>query len=152
MSKSLLFIAHAPSLNTRAVRDAVIQGAQTAEGLEFRVLMPQQANASDVLKADGIILLTTENIGYMAGLTKDFFDRSYNDLLDQRPGLPVVTLIRAGLDGTGTRRALSGIYTGLGWRSVSEMIVLHGAWDDGFLTIAQEAGQAMAEGLSAGIF
>ncbi len=152
MSKSLLFIAHAPSLNTRAVRDAVIQGAQTAEGLDFRVLMPQQANASDVLKADGIILLTTENIGYMAGLTKDFFDRSYNDLLDQRPGLPVVTLIRAGLDGTGTRHALSGIYTGLGWRSVSEMIVLHGAWDDGFLTIAQEAGQAMAEGLSAGIF
>ena len=152
MSKSLLFIAHAPSPNTQAVRDAAIKGAQTAEGLDFRVLKPQQAGASDVMKADGIILLTTENIGYMAGLTKDFFDRSYNDLLDQRPGLPVVTLIRAGLDGTGTRRALSGIYTGLGWRSVSEMIVLHGAWDDGFLTIAQEAGQAMAEGLSAGIF
>ncbi|MGB1161975.1 MAG: flavodoxin family protein [Alphaproteobacteria bacterium] len=152
MSQRLLFIAHAPSTNTQAVRDAVVRGAERAEGVTLHLLAPQEATASDVMKADGLILQTTENIGYMAGLTKDFFDRSYNDLLDQRPGLPVVTLIRAGLDGTGTRRALTGIYSGLGWRSVSEMIVLHGAWDETFLSTAQDAGQAMAEGLGAGIF
>lgn len=130
----------------------MVRGAERAEGVTLHLLAPQEATASDVMKADGLILQTTENIGYMAGLTKDFFDRSYNDLLDQRPGLPVVTLIRAGLDGTGTRRALTGIYSGLGWRSVSEMIVLHGAWDETFLSTAQDAGQAMAEGLGAGIF
>lgn len=130
----------------------MVRGAEIAEGVTLHVLTPQGATASDVMKADGLILQTTENIGYMAGLTKDFFDRSYNDLLDQRPGLPVVTLIRAGFDGTGTRRALTGIYSGLGWRSVSEMIVLHGAWDETFLSTAQDAGQAMAEGLGAGIF
>lgn len=130
----------------------MVRGAQGADGVTLHLLAPQEATAGDVMKADGLILQTTENIGYMAGLTKDFFDRSYNDLLDQRPGLPVVTLIRAGLDGTGTRRALTGIYSGLGWRSVSEMIVLHGAWDETFLSTAQDAGQAMAEGLGAGIF
>ena len=130
----------------------MVRGAERAEGVTLHLLPPQEATASDVMKADGLILQTTENIGYMAGLTKDFFDRSYNDLLDQRPGLPVVTLIRAGLDGTGTRRALTGIYSGLGWRSVSEMIVLHGVWDETFLSTAQDAGQAMAEGLGAGIF
>jgi hypothetical protein len=88
----------------------------------------------------------------MAGLTKDFFDRCYNDLLDQRSGLSVATLIRAGLDGTATKRALSGIYSGLGWRPVSELMVLHGAWDDDFIVAARETGQAMAEGLDAGIF
>lgn len=152
MSKRLLFIAHAPSINTQAVRDAVIQGAGATEGVDLLTLAPLQAGAKDVLVADGLILLTTENIGYMGGLTKDFFDRSYNDLLDQKPGLPIVTLIRAGLDGTGTTRALTGIYSGLGWRSVTEITVLHGAWDAGFLATAKELGQAMAEGLSAGIF
>ena len=152
MSKRLLFIAHAPSINTQAVRDAVTKGAGATEGVALRTLAPLQASAKDVLAADGLILLTTENIGYMGGLTKDFFDRSYNDLLDQRPGLPVATLIRAGLDGAGTTRALNGIYRGLGWRSVTEITVLHGPWDARFLATAEELGQAMAEGLSAGIF
>ena len=152
MTKTLLIIAHAPSPNTEVVRAAVVAGAQMAEGVTLKVLPPTQARTEHVLACDGLIILTTENIGYMAGLTKDFFDRCYNDLLDQRPGLPVLTLIRAGLDGTATKRALMGIYSGLGWRSVSELTVLHGEWDEAFTSIARESGQAMAEGLSAGIF
>ena len=114
MTKHLLFIAHAPSVNTRALRDAVAEGVAQTAGVELTVRSPLEAATKDVLRCDGLILLTTENIGYMAGLTKDFFDRCYNDLLDQRSGLSVATLIRAGLDGTATKRALSGIYSGLG--------------------------------------
>ena len=152
VTKHLLFIAHAPSVNTRALRDVVVDGASQTMGVELVVRAPLKATTGDVLGCDGLILLTTENIGYMAGLTKDFFDRCYHDLLDQRPGLPVATLIRAGLDGTATKRALNGIYLGLGWRSVSELTVLHGAWNDDFIPVARDTGQAMAEGLSAGIF
>jgi len=152
MTKTLLCLAHAPSPNTQAVQRAVIRGVELVPEVVLSVLAPQQAGIADVMACVGLILLTTENIGYMAGLTKDFFDRSYNDLLDQRPGLPVMTLIRAGLDGTGTTRALTGIYGGLGWRLVSEVIVLHGPWDDRFLEAAENSGHAMAEGLSLGIF
>jgi len=152
VTKHLLFIAHAPSVNTRALRDAVAEGVAQTAGVELTVRSPLEAATKDVLRCDGLILLTTENIGYMAGLTKDFFDRCYNDLLDQRSGLSVATLIRAGLDGTATKRALSGIYSGLGWRPVSELMVLHGAWDDDLIVAARETGQAMAEGLDAGIF
>ena len=152
MTKHLLFIAHAPSVNTRALRDAVAEGVAQTAGVELTVRSPLEAATKDVLRCDGLILLTTENIGYMAGLTKDFFDRCYNDLLDQHSGLSVATLIRAGLDGTATKRALSGIYSGLGWLPVSELMVLHGAWDDDFIVAARETGQAMAEGLDVGIF
>ena len=152
MTKHLLFIAHAPSVNTRALRDAVAEGVAQTAGVELTVRSPLEAATKDVLRCDGLILLTTENIGYMAGLTKDFFDRCYNDLLDQRSGLSVATLIRAGLDGTATKRALSGIYSGLGWRPVSELMVLHGAWDDDLIVAARETGQAMAEGQAVGIF
>ena len=152
MTKRLLFIAHAPSPNTRAVRDAVVAGAGGVAGVELTVLAPLEAATADVLRCDGLILQTTENIGATAGLTKDFFDRSYNDLLDQKPGLPIVTLIRAGLDGTATTGALNGIYGALGWRSVSEIAVLHGDWSPTFVETAHDLGEAMAEGLSAGIF
>ena len=96
-TKHLLFLAHAPSDNTRRLRDAVVEALAQPDfaGVDLRVLAPQDATASDVMPADGLLLLTTENIGYMAGLTKDFFDRSYDDLLEQKPGLPVATLIRA---------------------------------------------------------
>ena len=152
MTKRLLFLSHAPSPNTQRIELAVCEGMAQVTGVSALVAPPLGTHAQDVLDCDGLILLTTENIGYMAGLTKDFFDRSYNELLDQRPGLPVVTLIRAGLDGTGTKRALTGIYSGLGWRSVAEISVLQGAWSDDFIPLARDTGQAMAEGLAAGIF
>ena len=64
----------------------------------------------------------------------------------------MATLIRAGLDGTATRRALEGIYGAQGWRPISALTILHGGWDEGFLEQAQEAAMALAAGVEAGIF
>lgn len=154
MTKSLLFIAHAPSDNTRRVRDAALEGLRdpAIEGVEVVVKPPLETMTADVMSADAVLLQTTENIGYMGGLTKDFFDRCYNDLLGQKEGMPVATLIRAGLDGTGTMRALSGIYGGLGWRPVAELTVLRGGWDEGFIDVARDTGMALAAGVEAGVF
>ena len=70
--------------------------------------------SEDVLTCDGLLLATTENIGYMAGLTKDLFDRCYNEWMGRTDGLPAAVYIRAGLDGTATSRALNPVsYTHL---------------------------------------
>ena len=69
------------------------------------VKTPLQSQAEDVLKADAIIIGTTENFGYMAGLTKDFFSRIFTRAWAKQ-GLPVACYIRAGLDGTGSKRAV----------------------------------------------
>ena len=153
-TKHLLFLAHAPSPNTRRLRDAAVDalGDPMFSDLRLSVLAPQDATATDALAADGLLLLTTENIGYMAGLTKDFFDRSYDDLLGQKPGLPVATLIRAGLDGTVTKRGLEAIYSAQGWRPISALTLLHGTWDEGFVSQTVETAQTLAAGLDAGIF
>lgn len=154
MTKSLLFIAHAPSDNTRRIRDAALEGLRdpAIEGVDVVVKAPLETVTADVLLADAVLLQTTENIGYMGGLTKDFFDRCYNDLLGHKEGMPVATLIRAGLDGTGTKRALTGIYSGLGWRPIADLTVLHGGWDDDFIDIARDTGMALAAGVEAGVF
>ncbi len=152
--KQLLVVAHAPSPNTQALVDAVLRGAGHPDiaGVSVRHVPPLQATAEDVLAADAIILGTTENLGYMSGALKDFFDRVYYRVLEERQGLPCALYVRAGHDGTGTRRAVETIVTGLRWTWVQDPLVLRGDWQEAFLAQAEELGMAMAAGLEAGIF
>jgi hypothetical protein len=153
-SKKLLIVAHAPSPNTVALKDAVLRGANHSdiEGVEVTWIAPLEAGPDDVRQADGILLGTTENLGYMSGALKDFFDRSYYEVIEEKQGLPYLLYIRAGLDGTGTKRAVTSICSGLRWNPVQDPVIFHGAWDDAFIAQAEELGQLMAAGLEAGIF
>ena len=152
--KRLLIVAHAPSPNTLALRDAVIAGASVSEIENVEVVMrpPLEAVPEDVLAARAIILGTTENLGYMSGALKDFFDRIYYPCLEEKQGMPFAAYIRAGQDGTGTRRAIQSITTGLKWRAVQEPLVCRGAYRDEFAEQCEELGMAMAAALDAGVF
>jgi hypothetical protein len=152
--KTLLIVAHAPSPNTLALREAVKRGAESPEieGVAVRCLGPFEAGPEDVMAAQGIILGTTENLGYMSGALKDFFDRIYYPCLERTQGLPYALYIRAGHDGTGTRRGVETIVTGLRWRAVAEPLVCRGEWREDFVPQCEELGMAVAAGLEAGIF
>src|SRR5690554_4804103 len=151
--KKLLIVSHAPSPNTLTLRDAVAQGAghEDIENVEVTVLAPLDAGPDDVLACDAIILGTTENLGYMSGALKDFFDRSYYLCLEQTQGLPFAFYIRAGHDGTGTRRAIESITTGLRWKLVQDALVCRGEFRDEFEQQCYELGMTMAASLDAGL-
>jgi len=152
--KTLLVVAHVPSPNTVRLRDAVVAGARTlqVDGLQVRSLTPFETQPDDVKAADAVILGTTENLGYMSGALKDFFDRCYYPCLEETQGMPYAAYIRAGHDGTGTRRAIETIVTGLRWRAVAEPTVLKGEFQEAFVGQCEELGQLMAAGLEAGVF
>ncbi len=152
MKSRLLIIVHTPSPNTKRLFDAVVAGAGDSGEIEIVARSPFEAGPDDVLAADGIILGTTENLGYMSGALKDFFDRSYYPCLEETQGTPYCLFIRAGHDGTGTRRGVETIVTGLRWRAVQEPIILRGDWREDFVEQCHELGAAMAAGLEAGIF
>jgi multimeric flavodoxin WrbA len=153
MAKHLLIVAHIPSENTRRLRDAVVRGAGNPDiaGIETRALTPFEAKAEDVLWAEALILGTTENLGYMSGAMKDFFDRIYYPCLEKTEGKPFAFYIRAGHDGTGTRRAIESITTGLRWRLARPPLVCRGAFDERFVGACEELGAAMAASLEAGM-
>jgi multimeric flavodoxin WrbA len=152
--RKLLIVAHAPSPNTRRLFDAVVEGARSdeAQNVEVVGLSPFDAGPADVLAAGAIILGTTENLGYMSGALKDFFDRSYYPCLEKTQGLPYCLYVRAGQDGTGTRRGVETIVTGLRWRPVQAELICRGEWREAFVDQCRELGGAMAAGLDLGIF
>lgn len=153
-NKRLLIVAHAPSDNTRLLAQAALRGATHPDisAVDTCWISPLEAGPEDVLTADAIILGTTENLGYMSGALKDFFDRCYYPVLELKQGLPCALYVRAGMDGTGTRRAVESIVTGLRWNWAQEPLVLRGAWQDVFADQVEELGLYMAAGLDSGIF
>ena len=152
--KQLLIVAHAPSPNTRKLAEAALRGARhpDIEQVETRWVPPLEAQPQDVLQADAIILGTTENLGYMSGALKDFFDRCYYPVLEEKQGLPCALYIRAGMDGTGTRRAVESLVTGLRWNWVQAPLTLRGDWQDAFEQQVEELGMYMAAGLDNAVF
>ena len=152
--KKLLIVAHCPSENTKNLRNAAVKGSQDPRisGVEVVVKTPFDSDIKDIFWANAILLGTTENLGYMSGALKDFFDRTYNEALGNTDGLPYAAYIRAGMDGTGTRRSITSITTGLRWREVQAPLIFKGQWKNEFLSDLRELGMSMAAGLESGIF
>tara|TARA_B100000767_G_C19553517_1_gene445946 strand:- start:62 stop:586 length:525 start_codon:yes stop_codon:yes gene_type:complete len=154
--KKLLIVSHSPSQNTKLLSQHMLEAAILAnndyqEPIEISLIAALEASPNDVLKANAIILMTPENLGYMSGGMKDFFDRIYYPCLEEMQGLPICALIRAGQDGTGTKRALETITTGLKWRWVQDPLICRGKWSPGFIRQAEELAQAMTIALHEGI-
>ena len=153
IDKKIVFVSHSPSKNTRILANTVLDVIKYNKlKLKVEIYSPLEITSNDVLKANGIIIGTIENFGYMAGATKDFFDRCYNNLLDRSQGLPVFYYIRAGLDGEGSEIALNKIILGLKWRQVLKPLILKGKWTNDFITLVSEASLNFAIGIEEGIY
>ena len=151
--KTLVIVAHAPSDNTKQMAAAIVKGATAFDihNVDVRCLSPLETQPDDLISADAIIIGTTENLGYMAGLIKDVFDRCYYPCLEKTQGKPYAFYVRAGHDGTGTRRAIESIATGLRWRLVQDPLICRGDFKQEFISTCEELGLTMAASLEAGI-
>ena len=152
-TKTLLIVAHAPSPNTEKLAQAAYEGANHHD-ININVVLksPQDTQPNDVLAADALLLGTTENLAYMAGLTKDLFDRCYYPVLEEKQGMPFALYIRAGQDGTGTKLAMKTITTGLRWEWIQEALILQGEWQEVFAEQVEELAMTLAAGVEAGIY
>lgn len=152
-NKKLLIVAHMPSANTQRLAECVKAGACRDEvtDVDTTLKSPFDTTQEDVFACDAIILGTTENLGYMSGALKDFFDRVYYPCLEKKQGLPYALFIRAGHDGTGTRRGVETIVTGLRWRQAHDVVLCRGDFQDSFLEDCENLGLYMAASLEAGI-
>jgi multimeric flavodoxin WrbA len=151
--KNILFINHSPSTNTIKLSNHIeILTKELNPDINLISLNPFETKTNSFQSIDGVLIGTTENFGYMAGATKDFFDRCYEKLIDKTDGLPVFYYIRAGLDGEGSQVAINKILKGLKWKQVLPPLILKGAWSNNFLDEVEEKALIFINGIEMGIY
>ena len=153
-SKHLLIVYHSQSGTTSAMADAVIKGVENPDinGVEVQVRDALEASADDVLWADGLLLGTPENFGYMSGAIKYFLDRIYYPCEYKIDGMPYALFVCAGNDGSGAINSITRILKGLAIKQIQEPVLIVGDVDDSQLIECEELGMIMAAGLESGIF
>ena len=119
--QTLLIVYHSATGGTRQMAGAALAGALGEEGVASRMLHAGVAGPADVLEADGYVFAAPENLGSLAGVMKDFFDRCYYPVLDRVAGRPYAAMVCAGSDGQGAVRQIGRIVTGWRLRAVAGM-------------------------------
>jgi len=147
---TLLIVHHTSSPALQAMFEAVVSGASTddIEGVEVTVRPALTASAADVLTADGYLLGTPANIGYMSGALKHFFDGIYYPCLEATKRRPYALYVHGSSDTAGAARAVESITTGLAWRRVRPPLSVMGRPSAAELEECWELGAVMAAELA----
>lgn len=145
----LLIVHHTPSPGMQAMFEKVVAGATTneIEGVEVVRRAALSATASDVLEADGYLLGTPANLGYISGALKHFFDTIYYPCLDSTNARPYGCYIHGNEGTEGAVKAIRSITTGLGWQAAAEPVEVRGQPDSAALESCWELGATIAAGL-----
>ena len=125
----LLIVHHTASPSMQELLDAALSGTK-AEGLESVEVVVRPALAAgppDVLGADGFVLGTPANIGYLSGAMKYFFDNVYYPCLSAKVGAPYGLWVHGNDSTEGAIRAAESIAKAMGWARVHDPVSIVGA-------------------------
>jgi multimeric flavodoxin WrbA len=162
--KTLLVVWHSLTGGSRQMAEAAAEGARGEPDVTLRLLNAQTAGPDDLLAVDGYLFVAPENLASMAGVMKDFFDRSYYAALGRIEGRPYAAMVCAGSDGSGAARQIERICTGWRLKTVApalivcthaqtpETILAPKVIDAADLARCRELGAALAAGLALGVF
>jgi multimeric flavodoxin WrbA len=144
----LLVVHHTPSPNLQAVLEAAKEGVAMVEEVEAVFRPALSAGAADLLEADGVLLGTPANIGYMSGALKHFFDTVYYPCLDATVGLPYGVYVHGGDDTAGALTGIEKITKALQWKAVAAPLSLTGPPSKEDLEAVRELAATVAVQLS----
>ena len=147
---TLLHVYHTPSPAVHSLFGAVQSGATDPqiEGVDVVTVAALEATAHHVLDADGYLLGTPANLGYMSGALKHFFDQIYYPCLESTVARPYGLYVHGNNDTTGAIRAVEMVTTGLQWRLTQAPVSVIGEPAQTDLEACWELGAAVAAGLS----
>ncbi len=132
--------------------------------IETVLKLAENASAADLLAADGYIFAAPENLAAISGIMKDFYDRTYYDVLGKLEGRPYAQMVCAGSDGENAVRQTARIATGWRLKQVQEPLIIctHAQTRKQILAEksivetdlqqCRELGALMGAGLSLGVF
>jgi hypothetical protein len=146
----LLVVHHTTSPSVHSMFEALMSGATdpSIEGVTVVSRPALAATAVDVLEADGYVLGTTANLGYMSGALKHFFDLVYYPCLEETVRRPYGVYVHGNSDTGGALTAIEKIVTGLQWRRAHEPVTVIGEPGPADLDACWDLGATLAAGLT----
>ena len=151
-TKNILVIYHSQSGTMKTLAEHFAEGAGAEEKVQVTLKKAQDADLYDLLKCQAIVIASPEYFGTMAGMIKDFFDRTFEGAEEKTIGLPFLILVCAGNDGRGAISQIERIAAGYKWRKALEHIRVVGTPQKEDLAHLKEMGQTLGAGLDFGIF
>ncbi|MFD6896286.1 flavodoxin family protein [Rhodococcus sp. NPDC060086] len=145
-ARTLLVVHHTPSPFMQAMFEAVLAGATDPEIEGVKVVRRPALTVSptDMLEADGYLLGTPANLGYISGALKHAFDVCYYPCLDSTRGRPYGLYLHGNEGTEGAERAVDTITTGLGWVKTADYVVVSGKPSKSDLEACWELGATVA--------
>lgn len=161
----LLVIHHSPTASVRALTDQVLAGARddALEGVEVVAVEAlafarEEADHRVILEADGYLLGTSANFGYMSGALKHVFDTTFLQIggaLDaggaagpnaggSTSGRPFGLYVHGRYDTTGAVRSVLAVTGALGWRQGYDVLEVLGEVTGAHREAAYELGGTIA--------
>lgn len=155
----LLIVHHSPTASLQRLTDAVIAGASDEEimGVEVLAVPALEATAEHVLEADGYLLITSANFGYMSGALKHFFDSTFlhiggaldpsgaaSETAGPTARRPYGLLVHGRYDTVGAVRSVQSIVGALGWKQAAAVVEILGDVTDEHLAAATDLGGTLA--------
>jgi multimeric flavodoxin WrbA len=147
----------------RALTEAALGGTRddAIEDVDVVVRPALEATAEDVLAADGYVLGTPANFGYMSGALKHFFDSTFlqvggslsstgaaDESSGSTAGRPFALYVHGRYDTEGAVRSVLSIVSALKWRQAAEVLEVLGDVGDRDQEAAYELGGTIAALLS----
>jgi multimeric flavodoxin WrbA len=164
----LLVVHHSPTPNVSRLSDALVAGANDEAIQDVEVVVRTALDAAsdsgveDVISADGYVLATPANFGYMSGALKHFFDTIFlraggslgadgsadDDTTTPSRRKPYGLLVHGRYDTTGAVRAVQSIVGALGWTQAFDVVSVLGEVGEAEESAAYEMAATIAALLS----
>ena len=150
----ILIVYHSQSGNTQRMAQKAAEGAQSIAGVEVFLKKASEATLQDLLSCHGLVIASPEYFGYMAGMVKDFFDRTYDEARGKKEIFkkPYAVLISAGNDGAGALSHIDRICLGYQFKRIMAPVMAKGVVNREIFAQCEELGKTIAAGCREGIY
>jgi flavorubredoxin len=124
----VLIVYHSLSGNTKKAAELVAEGVRQVKGCEAVVKQASEAGIEELLGCQAIAIGTPDYFSYMAGMVKDFFDRTFYPTQGQVSNKPCGIFVTHGGGGKAVQ-SVKDVCRSFKFRTVAEPVLVRNAPD-----------------------
>jgi multimeric flavodoxin WrbA len=143
MEKKILIVYHSLGGNTEAAAKLVAAGVESVPGVSALLKRAGEADADDLRASAGYCVGTPDYFSYMAGMLKDFFDRTYYPTQGELDSRPCGIFVTHGGGGK-ARASVEQICRSFRLKSVADTVLVRGKPSGGSEEELRALGAAVA--------